>query len=417
MALIVQKFGGTSVGDTDRIRAVANRVVEARKRGDDLVVVVSAMAGETDRLVALANATSPDPDPREFDVLLSTGEQQTIALLAIAIRALGVPARSFTGVQLGMRTDCSHGRARVLSIDASRIRRDLDRGAVVVAAGFQGTDSDGNITTLGRGGSDTSAVALAAALGADVCEIYTDVPGIFTADPNVVANARKLDHIAYDEMLEMASLGAKVLQLRSVSLGKQYGVRIHVRSTFEREEGTWVIPEEEVMERPVVSGVTYNRNEAKVTISGVRDTPGAAARIFRPLSEGGVVVDVIVQNVSEDGRTDVTFTVPRPDLGRALEIAEAVAAELGAPRVSSDESIAKVSVVGLGMREHAGVASRMFSALAEEGVNIQMISTSEIKVSVVIEERYTELACRALHDAFELGEERTASEEQGLPAK
>ena len=411
MALIVQKFGGTSVGDTDRIRAVASRVVEAHKRGDDLVVVVSAMAGETDRLVALANATSPDPDRREFDVLLSTGEQQAIALMAMAIRALGVPARSFTGVQLGMRTDGSHGRARILSIDASRIRRALERGAVVVAAGFQGTDSEGNITTLGRGGSDTSAVALAAALAADVCEIYTDVPGIFTADPGVVANARKLGHVAYDEMLEMASLGAKVLQLRSVSFGKQYGVRIHVRSTFEREEGTWVVPEEEAMERLVVSGVTYNRNEAKVTISGVRDTPGAAALIFKPLSDAEIVVDVIVQNVSEDGRTDVTFTVPRPDLGRALQIAEGVASELGAPGVSSDDSIAKVSVVGLGMRDHAGVAGRMFSALAEEGVNIQMISTSEIKVSVVIEEKYTELACRALHDAFELGQEPRASEE------
>jgi len=400
MALIVQKYGGTSVADVERIRAVADRVVETHKAGNQVVVVVSAMAGETDRLVRLAHAISPDPVPREYDVLVSTGEQVTIALLAMAIQAQGISAQSFTGGQLGMRTDRDHTRARIQWIDTDAVRAVLAQDAVVVVAGFQGTDEDGNITTLGRGGSDTSAVAVAAALGADVCEIYTDVLGVFTSDPNVVPDARKLQSVSHDEMLEMASLGARVLQTRSVKFGKRYGVPIHVRSSFSKEEGTWVVPEEDVMERLVVSGVTYNKDEAKITIFGVSDVPGAAARIFSPMSDAGVVVDVIVQNVSTEGHTDVTFTTARGDLRRALPIAERVAEELGAAGVTSDDSIAKVSVVGLGMKDHAGVAARMFEVLAREGINIQMITTSEIKISVVLQEKYTELAVRALHETF-----------------
>jgi aspartate kinase len=402
MALIVQKFGGTSVGDVERIRNVARRCVATQRAGHDVVVVVSAMAGVTDQLVALAHSISPVPDPREYDVLVSTGEQQTIALLAMAIQELGAPARSFTGAQIDVRTDRAHARARIHSIDTTRIREQLDRGAVVVLPGFQGVTADGDISTLGRGGSDTSAVAVAAALGASVCEIYTDVEGIFTCDPRIVPEARKLERISYDEMLEMASLGSKVLQIRSVKFGKQYGVPIHVRSAFSEGEGTWVVPENEVMERLVVSGVTYNRNEAKVTIFGVADIPGVAARIFGPMSEADLVVDVIVQNVSIEGSTDVTFTVARGDLTRALEVAEQLAKELPAKGVTSDDSIAKVSVVGLGMKDHAGVAGKMFNVLADESINIQMINTSEIKISVVIDEKYTELACRALHRAFDL---------------
>lgn len=403
MALIVQKYGGTSVRDLDRIRHVARRVVETQKAGNDVVVVVSAMAGETDRLVELAHGISPDPDPREYDALVSTGEAKSIALMAMAIQGLGVPARSFTGGQVRVRTDAAHTRARIQTIDSGPIREALARGAVAVVAGFQGVDEEGNITTLGRGGSDTSGVAVAAALEADVCEIYTDVEGVFTSDPNVVPNARKLDRVSYDEMLEMASLGAKVLQIRAVKFAKQYELPLHVRSTFSEQEGTWVVNEEEVMERLVVSGVTYNRKEAKVTIFGVPDRPGVAARIFSPMSDAGIVVDVIVQNVSSQGHTDVTFTVPRGDLSRALALVERLGKELGAAGVASDESVAKISVVGLGMRDHAGVASKMFTTLSAEGINIQMINTSEIKISVVIDEKYTELACRALHDAFELG--------------
>ena len=409
--LIVQKYGGTSVADLARIRHVARRVVDAHKAGHQLVVVASAMAGETDRLVSLAQEMSPDPRPREYDVLVSTGEQVTIALLAMAIQALGIPAQSFTGGQLRMRTDDAHTRARIRTIDTGPVRDVLERGAVVVVAGFQGIDEDGNITTLGRGGSDTSAVAIAAALGADVCEIYTDVAGVFTSDPNLVPKARKLARVSYDEMLEMASLGAKVLQIRSVKFGKRYGVPIHVRSTFSEEEGTWVVPEEEVMERLIVSGVTYNGDEAKITIFGVPDEPGVASKIFAPMSEEGIVVDVIVQNVSSHGHTDVTFTTARGDLGRALPLAERIAGEIGAAGVTSDDSIAKVSVVGLGMKDHAGVAGRMFKALSDEGINIQMINTSEIKISVVIEEKYTELACRTLHEVFELGDARAGEEE------
>ena len=404
MSLIVQKFGGTSLADLDRIRHAARRIVETHKAGHEVVVVVSAMAGETDRLVQLARDLSPDPDPREYDVLVSTGEQQTVALMTMAVQALGVPARSFTGAQVRVRTDTAHMRARIHSIDVAPIRDVLARGAIAVVAGFQGTDDDGNITTLGRGGSDTSAVAVAAALEADLCEIYTDVEGVFTSDPNVVPSARKLERIAYDEMLEMASLGAKVLQIRAVKFAKQYGIPLHVRSSFSDQEGTWVVTEEDVMERLVVSSVTYSRGEAKVTIFGIPDRPGVAARIFSEITDTEVVVDVIVQNVSTHGHTDLTFTVPRGDLSRVLPLMQRLADEFGAAGVTSDDSIVKVSVVGLGMRDHAGVASTMFRVLSDEGINIEMISTSEIKISVVIQEKYSELACRALHDAFELGD-------------
>jgi aspartate kinase len=401
VALIVQKYGGTSVADAERIRAVAERVVATAREGNQVAVVVSAMGGETDRLVELAHELGGDePDPREYDALLSTGEQKTTALLAMAIRRLGATARSFNGAQMGMRTDAAHTRARIESLDAGRIRAALDQGQIAVLAGFQGTDEDGNITTLGRGGSDTSAVAAAAALEADVCEIYTDVDGVFTTDPNVASTARKLERVAYDEMLELASLGARVLQTRSVKFAKRYGVRLHVRSSFHGGEGTWVLPEEEVMERLVVSGVTYNTNEAKIRVRGVKDQPGVAAGLFTPLSASAIVVDMIIQNVGQDGSTDLTFTVPRDDYARALGLAQDAASVIGAQAVEGDEAIAKVSIVGLGMKDHAGVATRMFQVLAAEGINIQLISTSEIKVSVVIEEKYTELAVRALHAAF-----------------
>ncbi len=412
MALIVQKYGGTSLATAEQIRQVARRVQRSHEAGDRIVVVVSAMAGETDRLVSLAAEVAPNGDRREYDVVLSSGEQVTAGLLAMALGALGVPVRSLLGSQVRVRTDDDHARARILSIDTERIEAELARGAVVVLPGFQGVSDAGDVTTIGRGGSDTSGVAVAAALKADACEIYTDVAGVFTSDPNVVPNARQLERISYDEMLEMASLGVKVLQLRSVKLGKRYGVPIHVRSSFSEGEGTWVVPENEVMESLVVSGVTYNRHEAKVTIAGVPDTPGVAARIFTPISDAGILIDVIVQNVAHDGRTDVTFTVPRDQLEEVLPIAERVAAELNAAGgVMADDSIAKRSVVGLGMKAHAGVAGTMFRALSEEGINIQMINTSEIKISVVIEEKYTELACRVLHDAFELGDGPVAAEE------
>lgn len=401
MALIVQKFGGTSVGDPERIRNVARRVVETLEQGHRVAVIVSAMAGETNTLVELArDLGGEEPDPREYDVLVATGEQKTIALLSMAIHRLGHRARSFTGAQMGMLTDRAHARARIRSIDADRIRSVLDDGGVAVIAGFQGVDEDGDITTLGRGGSDTSAVAVACALGADVCEIYTDVDGVFTTDPNLVERARKLDRVSYEEMLEMASLGAKVLQIRSVKFAMRYGLPIHVRSSFHGGEGTWVVPEEDVMEKLVVSGVTYNRNEAKIRVRGVKDHPGVAAQLFVPLSEAGIVVDMIVQNLGQDGTTDMTFTVPRDDYARALEITRKVGPELGGTTVEGDADVAKVSVVGLGMKDHAGVAARMFEVLAAEGINIQMISTSEIKISVVLQQKYTELAVRALHQAF-----------------
>jgi aspartate kinase len=401
VALIVQKYGGTSVGDPDRIRNVARRVVDTVKAGHRVAVVVSAMSGQTDRLVALARELGGEaPDPREYDVIVSTGEQVTIALVAMAIQRLGQPARSFTGAQMGMRTDTAHTRARIESIDTRVLGNALDRGQVAVLAGFQGIDDAGNITTLGRGGSDTSAVAVAAALRADVCEIYTDVDGVYTADPRIVPGARKLARVSYDEMLEMASLGAKVLQIRSVRFAMRYAVPLHVRSSFNDSTGTWVVPEEQVMEELVVSGVTYNRNEAKIRVRGVRDVPGVAARLFSPLAQDGVVVDMIIQNLSQDGATDMTFTVPRDAYARSLEVTRKTGREIGAQSVDGDPEIAKVSIVGLGMRDHAGVATRMFQVLADEGINIQLISTSEIKVSVVIEEKYTELAVRALHAAF-----------------
>ena len=401
MALIVQKYGGTSVGDPDRIRNVARRVVQTLEAGNQVAVVVSAMSGETNKLVDLAREIGGEnPDPREYDVLVSTGEQKTIALLAMAIQGLGHAARSFTGAQMGMRTDTAHTRARIASIDSKRIRSVLDCGAVAVIAGFQGVDDEGDITTLGRGGSDTSAVAVAAALEADVCEIYTDVDGVFTTDPRMVSAARKLDRISYDEMIEMASLGAKVLQIRSVRFAMRYGVPLHVRSSFKSDEGTWVVTEEEIMEGLFVSGVTYNRDEAKIRVRGVKDVPGIAGRIFGPLSDAGIVVDVIIQNLSQDGTTDVTFTVQKGDYSRAMSIAKEIGGEVGANAIDGNEDIAKVSIVGLGMKDHAGVASRMFQVLAENEINIQLIATSEIKVSVVIEEEQTDSAVRALHAAF-----------------
>jgi len=401
VALIVQKYGGTSVGDVERIRRVARRVVAAARQGHRIAVVVSAMAGETDALVALAqDAGGPEPDPREYDVLVSTGEQKTIALLAMAIHRLGHKARSFTGAQIGMHTDAAHTRARIQSIDTQRILDALDQGTVAVIAGFQGIDDEGNITTLGRGGSDTSAVAVAAALQADVCEIYTDVRGVYTTDPNLVPNAHKLERISYEEMLEMASLGAKVLQIRSVKFAMHYRVPIHVRSSFDESEGTWVTPEEDVMEGLVVSGVTYNRNEGKIRVRGLKDQPGVSARLFTPISDAGIVIDMIVQNVSQDGTTDITFTVPKADWKRALDLAGKAGREIGAGGVEGNDKIAKVSIVGLGMKDHAGVASKMFQVLADNGINIQMISTSEIKISVVIEDKSTDLAVRKLHEAF-----------------
>ena len=401
MAIIVQKFGGTSVGDPERIRNVAKRVTDTHREGNQVVVCVSAMSGETNMLVELASEVGGEqPDPREFDVLLATGEQKTIALLSMAIQQLGFEARSFTGGQMGMLTDSGHGRARISEIDCQALRGALDDGCIAVIAGFQGVDPEGNITTLGRGGSDTSAVAVACALGAEVCEIYTDVDGVYTADPRVVSNARKLQSVSYDEMLEMASLGAKVLQIRSVKFATRYGLPIHVRSSFKPDEGTWVMREEDVMERLVVSGVTHNLNEAKIRVKGVKDHPGIASKLFSPLSDAGVLIDMIVQNLSSDGTTDMTFTVPRSDYAKALEIASGASGAMGASEVEGDDTIAKISIVGLGMQDHAGVATRMFTTLADEGINIQLITTSEIKISVVIDEKYAELALRSLHAAF-----------------
>ncbi len=402
MAVVVQKYGGTSVGDPDRIRNVARRVARYRNNGDDVVVVVSAMAGTTDGLIGLAGKITEAPDDREMDVLLATGEQVTIALLAMTLIAMGVPAVSMTGAQAGVVTDSAHTRARISEIGAAAIRKVLGQGKVAVIAGFQGADPDGNVTTLGRGGSDTSAVAVAAGLGADVCEIYTDVDGVYTTDPNIYRRARKLERISYDEMLELASVGAKVLQIRSVQFAKKYRVPVHVRSSFHDGEGTWVVEEDDTMEQMVVSGVAYDRNEAKVSVRGVPDRPGIAAQIFGPLAAKNIVVDMIVQDVGEGDRASMTFTVPTTDLKRTLGVIEPVARELGATEVTSDTGIAKISIVGAGMRTHAGVAAKMFEILAREGINVLMISTSEIKVSCVIEEKYTELAVRVLHDAFGL---------------
>lgn len=400
MSLVVQKYGGTSVGDLGRIRNVAGRVAACRDRGDDLVVVVSAMAGETSRLLALAHELGPDPAKRECDVLVATGEQVTAALLALALEQLGKPAVSFLGHQVRIETDSAFGKARIKSIDSDRVGAALDAGRVVVVAGFQGVDEDHNITTLGRGGSDTSAVALAAALKADSCEIYTDVEGVFTTDPRICPDARKLDRISYEEMLELASLGAKVLQIRSVEFAKRYRVPVHVRSSFSDAEGTWVIEEEASMEDVLVSGVTYDRDEAKITVRGVPDIPGLASRIFGPIADANIGVDMIIQNASADGTTDVTFTVPKSDFRHALALVESTAKAIGAAGVKTDTDVAKVSIVGLGMRSHAGVAAKMFRTLADVGINIQMISTSEIKISVVVDAKFVELAVRVLHDAL-----------------
>ncbi|MDY1418593.1 aspartate kinase [Pseudomonas aeruginosa] len=404
MALIVQKFGGTSVGTVERIEQVAEKVKKFREAGDDVVVVVSAMSGETNRLIGLANQIMEQPVPRELDVMVSTGEQVTIALLSMALIKRGVPAVSYTGNQVRILTDSAHTKARILHIDDTHIRADLKAGRVVVVAGFQGVDGNGNITTLGRGGSDTTGVALAAALKADECQIYTDVDGVYTTDPRVVPQARRLDKITFEEMLEMASLGSKVLQIRAVEFAGKYNVPLRVLHSFQEGPGTLITidDEEESMEQPIISGIAFNRDEAKLTIRGVPDTPGVAFKILGPISAANVEVDMIVQNVAHDNTTDFTFTVHRNDYLNALEILKQTAANIGAREAIGDTNIAKVSIVGVGMRSHAGVASRMFEALVKESINIQMISTSEIKVSVVIEEKYLELAVRALHTAFEL---------------
>jgi aspartate kinase len=400
VGLLVQKYGGTSVGSIERIKRIAEKVRAARQAGRDVVVVVSAMAGETNRLIALANQISEMPDERETDVLLASGEQVSVALLSLALKELGQPARSFLGHQVRIGTDKVYGKARIRSIDSSRVLQSLKAGEVVVVAGFQGVDEDDNITTLGRGGSDTSAVALAAFLNAEACEIYTDVEGVFTTDPAICADARKLARISYDEMIELASTGAKVLEIRSVEFAKNFSVPVHVRSTFIDVEGTWLIKEDESMDDVLVSGVSHDKNEAKITLLRVPDRPGLAAQVFGPIADAHIVVDMIIQNASEDGTTDLTFTVPKADHKKALAIVEKASAAVHAKGVKVDTEIAKISVVGVGMRTHAGVAAKMFEVLAREGINIEMISTSEIKISVVIDAKYTELAVRVLHDAF-----------------
>jgi len=402
MALIVKKFGGTSVGSIEKLKNVAYMLAEEKDRGHDLIVVLSAMAGETNKLVSMANEISETPNEREYDVLVSTGEQVTIALLAICLNKLGYKAKSYTAPQVDIITDSSHSRARIKRIGSKNIKDALKDGNIVVVAGFQGVDEHGNMTTLGRGGSDTSAVAIAAAVKADVCEIFTDVEGVFTTDPGICEKARKLEKISYDEMLEMSSLGAKVLQTRSVEFAKKYNVPVHVRSTFSRNPGTLVVKEDKDMEKVAVSGIAYNKDEAKITIIRVPDHPGVAANIFRPISAANINVDMIIQNISEDGYTDMTFTVPKDDFKKALELLKKTGEELGADGVKGDTNIAKVSVIGVGMKSHAGVASTVFDSLAKEGVNIMMISTSEIKISVVIDRKYTELAVRVLHNAFNL---------------
>ena len=406
MGLIVQKYGGTSVGMVERIRNVARRVAATREAGNDVVVVVSAMSGETNRLLNLANQVSAHVDDREIDVLLASGEQVSCALLALALKDLGQPARSFLGHQVRIATDNVYGRARIKSIDATRVLESLEREEVVVVAGFQGVDEDDNITTLGRGGSDTSAVAMAAALNAAVCEIYTDVDGIFTADPFVCPRARKLDRITYDEMLEMASMGARVLQIRSVELAKKFGVPVHLRSSFNDVEGTWLVEEEEQMDSALVSAVTCDNDEAKITIRGVPDRAGLAAQIFGPIADANIVVDMIIQNAGEDGTTDVTFTVPRKDHPKAMELIEKTAPLIQAKGVASDTRVAKVSVVGVGVRTNAGVAAKMFKALADQSINIEMISTSEIKVSVVVNEEDSHRAVDSLHASLIEGQVR-----------
>jgi aspartate kinase len=402
MALIVQKYGGTSVGDLDRIANVARKVAATKDKGNDVVVVVSAMAGETDRLLGLAKKISPLPNEREVDVLISTGEQVTIALLAMTLESMGYKARSYCGWQIPLITDAAYGSARVTDIKKEALLQDLQAGHIIVVAGFQGIDDSGNITTLGRGGSDTSAVAVAAALNADLCEIFTDVDGVYTTDPNITAKARKIPKIAYEEMLEMASLGAKVLYIRAVEFAMRYKVPVVVRSSFTDNEGTLVTEENLDMEKESVRSVTCNTKEAKITVSGVEDKPGIASTIFSLLADSNIVVDMIIQNSSEAGKTDISFTLPKADLEKGLEICQRLKENLNAEEISGSSDVAKVSIIGLGMRSHSGVAAKMFTALAKEGINIEMISTSEIKISCVISQKYAELAVRTLHDVFEL---------------
>jgi aspartate kinase len=402
MSLIVQKYGGTSVGSIEKIGNVADKVAAHAKKGDQIVVAVSAMSGETNRLLELARKMSEKQHVRELDVIISTGEQVTIALLTMALLDRGVDARSYTGAQIRMVTDNVHGKARIKKIQCEKMKADLDAGRVVVVAGFQGVDEDGNITTLGRGGSDTTAVAIAAALKADECQIYTDVDGVYTTDPRVEPKARKLDHITFEEMLEMASLGSKVLQIRSVEFAGKYNVPLRVLSSFEEGEGTLIALEEDDVEQALISGIAFNRDEAQLTISGVPDQPGVASKILGPVTEANIEIDMIVQNISEDGCTDFTFTVHRNDYAKAHSLLEKVSKDLGAKKVKADDAIVKISLVGVGMRSHAGIANTMFDTLAKENINIRMISTSEIKISVVVDEKYLELGVRSLHDAFGL---------------
>ncbi|MCP4596057.1 aspartate kinase [Neptuniibacter sp.] len=411
MALYVQKYGGTSVGSVERIEAVADKVQGFKQQGHDIVVVVSAMSGETNRLIGLAKDIQSNPNPREMDVLVSTGEQVTIALLCMALAERGVSAKSYTGSQVKILTDSAHTKARIQDIEVSSMQKDLESGNVIVVAGFQGVDDQGNITTLGRGGSDTTGVALAAALKADECQIYTDVDGVYTTDPRVVEGARRLEQITFEEMLEMASLGSKVLQIRAVEFAGKYKVPLRVLSSFQDGPGTLItIEDDAAVEKPIISGIAFNRDEAKLTVMGVPDVPGVASRILGPVSRENIEVDVIVQNVAADNTTDFTFTVHRNDYDSAEKVLNQVAEELGAREVVGDNKIAKVSIVGVGMRSHAGVASKMFDALADENINIQMISTSEIKISVVIAEKYLELAVRALHSAFDMDVNDSVSE-------
>jgi len=405
MTLLVQKFGGTSVGDFERIKLVAEKITQSKKTGQQIVVVVSAMSGETDNLVAMAHKVAAMPDPREYDVLLATGEQVTIALLSMMLIDMGCPARSYTGAQVRITTDNAHNKARILKIDQEKIKADLQAGIVVVVAGFQGTDEHGNITTLGRGGSDTTAVALAAALQADECQIYTDVEGVYTADPRIVSNARRMERVTFEEMLELASLGAKVLQIRAVELAGRYNVPLRVLSTFKNGPGTLISYEDRKMEHQIISGVAYNKDEARILLRGVPDAPGFAAKILGPISEANIEVDMIVQNIALNGFTDFTFTVHQRDFKRTMSIISPLADQLDIREVLVDDKIAKLSLVGVGMRSHAGIASKMFQVLGAEGVNIQLIATSEIKVSVILDEKYIELGVRALHEAFGLDQE------------
>ncbi len=402
MGLIVQKYGGTSVADLDKIRNVARKVIRAKEEGNRIIVVLSAMAGETDRLIRMAKNAHPDPPGREYDALIATGEQVTVTLLALVLNQMGHPARSFLGFQVRILTDPVHTKARIKDIEKKALESALNNGEICVVAGFQGVDEKGDITTLGRGGSDTSAVALAAALGADICDIYTDVDGVYTTDPNICSKARRIERISYDEMLEMARTGAKVLQPRSVELAKKYSVPVYVKCTFSDEGGTLVTKEDETMEKEVVSGLTYDRDQAKLTLVRVPDRPGIAAKIFTPLSEKNIVVDMIIQNASLQGYTDLTFTVSKKDSREAFRLLQEVTREIGADKIELDDNVAKVSIIGVGMVSHSGVASRMFTALAQEGINIMMISTSEIKISCVVQAKYTELAVMVLHDAFGL---------------